>query len=62
GPVVNLLPLDGVANVGIEVDQEGVGWAAPLQVVIDCYGGGGRLPEQADAIAERVFGWEIQDA
>ena len=52
-PVLSLVPFDGVADVGVEVDDDGLRWAAPIQVVIDCFGGTGRMPEQAEAIADR---------
>ncbi|MHB1846836.1 MAG: helix-turn-helix transcriptional regulator [Deltaproteobacteria bacterium] len=55
-PVLSLIPFDGVADVGVEVDADGLRWTAPLQVVIDCFGGTGRMPEQAEAITEL---WEV---
>ncbi len=51
GPVLTLIPFDGVADVGIEVDDQGLRWVDPLQVLIDCYGGPDRLPEQAEALS-----------
>lgn len=51
-PVFSLIPFDGVADIGTEETPDGLVWAAPLQVLIDCYGGTGRMPEQADVLAE----------
>ena len=56
-PVVSLIPFDGVADVRVEVADDGLRWVAPIQVVIDAFGGTGRMPEQAEAIAER---WKEQ--
>jgi transcriptional regulator with XRE-family HTH domain len=56
-PVLSLIPFDGVADVGVEIGADGLRWAAPIQVVIDSFGGTGRMPEQAEAIAER---WKEQ--
>jgi len=55
-PVLSLVPFDGVADIGIEGTPDGLRWAASLQVLIDCYGGTGRMPEQADALAELFAG------
>jgi len=54
GPQVSLIPFDGVAEVGVIRDTDGLRWAAPLQVLIDCYGGADRMIEQADALAEQM--------
>jgi transcriptional regulator with XRE-family HTH domain len=51
-PVLSLVPFDGVADIGTKETPDGFRWAAPLQVLIDCYGGTGRVPEQADALAQ----------
>ncbi len=56
-PVLSLVPFDGVADIGVEIADDGLRWVAPIQVVIDCFGGTGRMPEQAEAIAQR---WEEQ--
>jgi transcriptional regulator with XRE-family HTH domain len=61
GPSMSLIPFDGVADVGIETDAAGLNWAAPLQVLIDCYGGTDRMPEQADAVAA-ALGYGSPDA
>lgn len=59
GPVLTLIPFDGVADVGIEIDEQGFRWADPLQVLIDCYGGPDRLPEQAEALAAMFDGDQV---
>ncbi len=51
GPTMSLLPFDGIADVGVTEDSAGFYWVDPLQVLIDCYGGTDRMPEQADALA-----------
>jgi DNA-binding XRE family transcriptional regulator len=61
GPSMSLIPFDGVADVGVETDEFGLNWADPLQVLVDCYGGTDRMPEQADALA-RSLGYEPPDA
>jgi DNA-binding XRE family transcriptional regulator len=50
--VMSLIPFDGVAEVGVSEDESGLRWADPLQVTIDCFGGTGRMPDQADALAD----------
>jgi transcriptional regulator with XRE-family HTH domain len=50
--VMSLIPFDGVADVGVSEDESGFRWADPLQVTIDCFGGTGRMPDQADALAD----------
>ena len=50
--VMSLIPFDGVADVGVSEDDVGFRWADPLQVTIDCFGGTGRMPDQADALAD----------
>jgi transcriptional regulator with XRE-family HTH domain len=56
GTRLALIPFDETTSVGIELDEVGIGWAAPVQVLIDCFGGPGRMPEQADAIADVLYG------
>lgn len=51
-PTLSLIPFDGVADVGVETGADTFRWVAPTQVLIDCYGGTGRMPEQADALIE----------
>lgn len=60
GPVLSLIPFDGVADVGIEVDDQGLRWVDPLQVLIDCYGGSDRMPEQAEALAAMFDGDHVR--
>lgn len=38
--MVWLLPFDGLTEVGCTHTDEGAWWADPIQVAIDCYGGG----------------------
>lgn len=46
---ITLLPFDGFSEAGRWAD--GDRWyAAPWQVVLDCYGGSDRVPEQADIV------------
>lgn len=59
GPRVSLLPFDGIGEVGRYADSSGVTVAAFDQVVIDCFGGIGRMPEQADAMLQSVAGAAI---
>jgi hypothetical protein len=50
GPGVTLIPFDEVTVNGVETTSDGARWAAPWQVVLDCYGGTGRMPDQAEAM------------
>jgi transcriptional regulator with XRE-family HTH domain len=50
--VMSLIPFDGVADVGVSEDEYGLRWVDPIQVIIDCFGGTGRMPDQADALAD----------
>ncbi|WP_454854831.1 helix-turn-helix transcriptional regulator [Promicromonospora soli] len=52
GARVTLLPFDDICEVGRQ-DLDGVIVAALPQVAFDCYGGIGRMPEQADALYGR---------
>lgn len=60
--LVSLIPFDGVADVGVLADTDGMRWADPLQVLVDCYGGEDRMPEQADVLAEVLLPEESTDA
>jgi hypothetical protein len=51
GRKLALLPFAGVADVGIQIDRDGYCWADPLQVLMDCFGGTDRMPEQAAVLA-----------
>jgi transcriptional regulator with XRE-family HTH domain len=55
GPKMALIPFSGVADVGAEEDADGYRWANALQVMIDCFGGTDRMPEQAAALASLRF-------
>ena len=52
GLQVSLIPFDGMSEVGSYEDDLGLWWAAPLQVLMDCYSGNGRMPDVADSLAE----------
>jgi hypothetical protein len=52
GRPVALIPFDGMSEVGAWVDPEGYRWAAPLQVLMDCFAGSMRMPQVAQALAE----------
>lgn len=53
GPRTTLIPFDGVCELGRE-PIEGVTVAALDQVILDCYGGTGRMAEQADMLLGRA--------
>lgn len=55
GEPITLLPFDGFSEAGRWRDEDGTWYAAPWQVVLDCYGGVDRMPEQADAILNIVI-------
>lgn len=52
GPRITLIPFDGVCEVG-RVRIDGVSVSALDQVIIDCFGGTGRMPEQAEILLGR---------
>lgn len=52
GPSISLVPFDGVSEVGRWRDDDGMWFADRFQVLIDCYAGTTRMPEQADALIE----------
>jgi transcriptional regulator with XRE-family HTH domain len=54
GKPITLLPFDGFCEVDRWQDDDGRWYAAPWQVVLDCYGGSDRVPEQADRIIETL--------
>jgi hypothetical protein len=49
-----LLPLDLIVIQGTRVSSDGLNWAAPAQVLIDCYSGIDRMPDQADMLAQHL--------
>ena len=51
GAGITLIPIDDITATGVEVTEDGAHWANPWQVVIDCYGGNGRMPDQAESMA-----------
>lgn len=55
GQPITLLPFDGFSENGRWRDDDGRWYAAPWQVVMDCYGGSDRLPEQADRILDNLL-------
>lgn len=65
---LDLLPADQGADVSLIVPAddgvftgssiaEGNRWVAPSQIVVDCYGGSGRMPQEGEAVLE----WMIED-
>lgn len=65
---LNLLPAEQGADVFVVVPADdgvfdrssvtdGVRWVAPSQVVLDCLGGTGRMPQEGEAVLE----WMIED-
>ena len=52
GARITLIAFDGICELG-RVQIGGVTVAALDQVVLDCYGGTGRMAEQADILMER---------
>ena len=50
GEPITLMPFDGFSEAGRWQDDDGAWYAAPWQVVLDCYGGTDRMPEQADEL------------
>ncbi|WP_460705079.1 helix-turn-helix domain-containing protein [Myceligenerans halotolerans] len=52
GPVMSLVPFDGYSEIGRWRDSDGSWYADPWQVVMDCFGGVQRMPEQADMIVD----------
>jgi transcriptional regulator with XRE-family HTH domain len=49
GRCITFIPFDGICEVG-RTENDGLWVAARAQVVLDCYGGIGRMREQADFI------------
>lgn len=52
GGRITLIPFDGVCELG-RIEIEGTTVAALDQVILDCYGGTGRMAEQADLLLGR---------
>lgn len=57
GLAISLIPFDGMSERGSWCDGAGNSWAAPLQVLMDCYAGIDRMPDLADALANR---WDAE--
>jgi len=57
GLAISLIPFDGMSERGSRCDGAGNSWAAPLQVLMDCYAGIDRMPDLADALANR---WDAE--
>jgi len=53
-----LIPFDGFSEVGAWRDNDGLWWADPMQVVIDCYGMNDDSISMADQIADE---WDRLD-
>jgi transcriptional regulator with XRE-family HTH domain len=58
GPKMALLPFAGGADVGLQCDADGNWWADPIQVLLDCFGGTDRMPDQGAVLASE-FGWGL---
>lgn len=65
---LNLLPVDQGADVRLVIPpdegvfarssvSDGIRWAAPSQIVLDCLGGTGRMPQEGEAVLE----WMIEN-
>lgn len=50
GARITLVEFDGFSELGRTQAEDGVWFASPLQAVIDCYGGYGRMIEQAQVV------------
>jgi len=57
GLAISLIPFDGMSERGSWCDGAGNSWAAPLQVLMDCYAGIDRMPDLAEALANR---WDAE--
>jgi transcriptional regulator with XRE-family HTH domain len=57
GLAISLIPFDGMSERGSRCDGAGNSWAAPLQVLMDCYAGIDRMPDLAEALANR---WDAE--
>lgn len=55
GRGVRLLAFDEVSTAGVVENGDGSRWAADWQVVIDCFGGGGRAPDLGEAMLARLL-------
>lgn len=55
GQPIVLVPFDGTSEHGRWQDTDGTWYAASWQVVMDCYSGGDRQPEQADAAIDSLL-------
>lgn len=51
-----ILPFDGISETGRRRDMDGVWVADDRQVLIDCFGGPGLLPEQGRALLDAMIG------
>ena len=54
GAPVLVIPFDPTSRLGVWTDTDGTCWADPWQVIIDCYAGNGRMPDQADLVLSAV--------
>ena len=55
GPYVTLIPFDETTSAGVQEVEGGVRLAAFWQIVIDCFAGNGRMPDQAAAMVEEAY-------
>lgn len=51
GPRVTLIPFDDVTSAGVGEVEGGLRLASFWQIVIDCFAGNGRMPDQAEDMA-----------
>jgi transcriptional regulator with XRE-family HTH domain len=54
GPLMSFLPFDGWSEIGRWQDDNGMWYADPWQVTMDCFGGVQRMPDQADMILDTL--------
>lgn len=52
GRSISLIPFDGYSEQGRWQDDDAMWFADPIQVLIDCYAGTTRMPEQAEQLAD----------
>jgi len=55
GPYVTLIPFDETTSTGVQEIEGGARLAAFWQIVIDCFAGNGRMPDQAAAMVEEAY-------
>lgn len=53
GPRVTLIPFDEVTSAGVTEVEGGLRLASFWQIIVDCFAGNGRMPDQAEDMAMR---------